>query len=282
MIGGKGSVGDRSVMTNADRFRLYRMILAARIRSDWQYRVSFLALLVSQMGAVGLDLAAIVLVLALVPDLGGWTTAEVAFLYGMATLPFGVSDLFVSALDRVSNYVRDGSMDRVLLRPVSPMLQISALEFELRRAGKMVPAAGALAWALPNVDVNWNPGQVAVLLLALGCGTVIYSSLWVVAASTAFWTVSSKEALNAVTYGGQFANQYPLHIYRNWIRLGLGWGIPLAFVAYVPSVYILDAANPLGLPRWLVFTSVPVAAASAAVALLVWKTGIRHYQSTGS
>jgi ABC-2 type transport system permease protein len=275
-------VADPAIMTNADRARLYRVILAARIRSDWQYRVSFLALLVSQMGAVGLDLAAIVVVLQLVPDLGGWTAAEVAFLYGMATLPFGISDLFVSAVDRVSNYVRDGSMDRVLLRPVSPLLQISALEFELRRAGKLVPAIGALIWALPRVEVNWTVGQVLVLIVALACGTVIYSSLWVMAASTSFWTVSSKEALNAVTYGGQFANQYPLHIYRNWIRLGLGWGIPLAFVAYVPSVYILDAANPLGLPPWLVFASVPVAAATAAVALLIWKTGIRHYQSTGS
>lgn len=269
-------------MTSADRVRLYRVILAARIRSDWQYRVSFIALLFSQMGAVGLDLAAIAVVLQLVPDLGGWTAAEVAFLYGMATLPFGISDLFVSAVDRVSNYVRDGSMDRVLLRPVSPLLQISALEFELRRAGKLVPAVGALIWAVPRVEVAWTLGQVAVLIIALACGTVIYSSLWVMAASTSFWTVSSKEALNAVTYGGQFANQYPLHIYRNWIRLALGWGIPLAFVAYVPSVYILDAANPLGLPRWLVFASVPVAGVTAAVAWAIWKTGIRHYQSTGS
>ncbi|MEM9652698.1 MAG: ABC-2 family transporter protein [Actinomycetota bacterium] len=266
----------------SDRFRLYRMILAARIRSDWQYRVSFLALLVSQVGAVGLDLVAIAVVLQLVPDLGGWTAAEVAFLYGLATLPFGISDVFVSTVDRVSNYVRDGSMDRVLLRPVPALLQISALEFELRRAGKLVPAIAALVWSLPRVDVSWTAGQIAVLVMALCCGTVIYSALWVMAASMSFWTISSKEALNAVTYGGQFANQYPLHIYRNWVRAVLGWGIPLAFVAYVPSTYILDATNPLGLPRWLVLTSVPVAGAAAAVAGLIWRTGIRHYQSTGS
>lgn len=276
MINNQGSI------TAGDQFRLFRVILAARIRSDWQYRVSFLALLLSQMGAVGLDLAAIAVVLQLVPDLGGWSAAEVAFLYGMATLPFGISDLFVSPVDKVSNYVRDGSMDRVLLRPVPALLQISALEFELRRAGKLVPAIGALVWAIPNVEVSWSAGRIVVLVVALACGSVIYSSLWIMAASISFWAVSSKEALNAVTYGGQFANQYPLHIYQNWIRVGLGWGIPLAFVAYVPSVYILDAANPLGLPRWLVFWSVPVAATTVAVALLIWKTGIRHYQSTGS
>lgn len=262
--------------------QLYLRIMAARVRSDWQYRVSFLTLLCTQAMAVGLDLVAILFVLQLVPDVGGWTTTEIAFLYGMATLPFGISDLFVSAVERVSNYIREGTMDRILLRPVPPLLQISALEFELRRAGKLVPAAAALVWALPRVDVAWTTGRVLVLVMALVSGTVIYSALWIVAASISFWAVASREALNAVTYGGQYANQYPLHIYRSWVRAGFGWGIPLAFVAYVPSVYLLDPANPLGLPRWMVFLTMPVAATALGVALLIWRTGIRHYQSTGS
>lgn len=262
--------------------RLYRIIVAARIRSDWQYRVSFLTLLVSQMGAVGLDLAAIVVVLQLVTDLGGWTAAEVVFLYAMAVVPFALSDLFVSAVERVSDYVREGTMDRVLLRPVPTLLQIMALEFELRRAGKLVPAVGALAWSIPRVGIEWSATKILLLGLALGCGTVIYSAIWVLAAATSFWTVSSREALNAATYGGQYANQYPLHIYRNWIRVVLGWGLPLAFVAYVPSVHLLGAANPLGLAPWMVFVSVPVAASSAVVAGLIWRIGIGHYQSTGS
>ncbi|MGF1599249.1 MAG: ABC-2 family transporter protein, partial [Acidimicrobiales bacterium] len=74
----------------------------------------------------------------------------------------------------------------------------------------------------------------------------------------------------------------PMHLYRPWIRLILGWLVPLGFVAYVPSLFLLDAANPLGLPSWFVWLPAPVAAASCTVAAVVWRAGIGRYQSAGS
>lgn len=262
--------------------RLYGRLLAARIRSDWQYRTSFLTLLFSQALVITLELITVVFLLRLVPDLGGWSTAEVVFLYGLATVPFAISDVFVSAVERVANYVREGTFDVVLLRPLPPLLQISAREFQLRRAGKVVPAVGALVWATTQVDIQWGPTSLFMVALALTSGTVIYSALWIASASAAFWTVNSREALNAVTYGGQFANQYPAHVYDGWIRAVLGWGIPLAFVAYVPVIGLLGPANPLGVPRWLVFATPAVAAIALTVALALWRFGIAHYRSTGS
>ncbi len=267
--------------TRADA-RLYRLLVGARIRSDWQYRTSFLTFLLGQAMVTALDFAAIVLLLELVPELGGWRPAQVAFLYGLASLPFGIADLLVSAVDRVGVYVQAGTLDRLLLRPAPVLLQISALEFELRRIGKLIPSVVVLAWAIPNVGVDWTTGPIILLVVAVVCGTVIYSALWILVAASAFRVVGMKEATYAATFGGQYANQYPLHLYRGWIRAVLGWIIPLAFVAYVPSVFLLDAANPLSLPRSLVYASLPVAALAMVGAIACWGMGIRNYQGTGS
>ncbi len=261
---------------------LYRRIVGARIRSDWQYRTSFLTFLAAQALVTALELIALLLFLNLVPTLGGWTGTQAAFLYALATLPFALSDLLISPVERTANYVQQGEFDRILLRPVAPLLQLAALEFELRRGGKMVPPAMVLVWAMFNVDVDWSVIQLVILVMALVCGTIMYSALWVLMASISFWAVASREATNAFTYGGQFANEYPLHLYRGWIRLFLGWMVPLAYVAYVPSQHLLDAANPLSLPSWLVFTTPVVTAAMVVVAHKAWRIGIRHYQSTGS
>ena len=261
---------------------LYWQILSARIRSDWQYRTSFALFALSQATVNSVEFVAILIVVDLVPSLGGWTRAEVAFLYGLATVPFAIADVFVSSIDRTSRYVLSGEMDRLLLRPISPLVQIVSLEFELRRVGKLIPAVAVLAWSISAVPVAWTPQRVALLAIALLCGVAIYAALWIGTSSAAFWFVASQEAANAFTYGGEFANQYPLHLYRGWIRAVLGWIVPLAFVAYVPSQAILGATNPLGLPPWLVYLSVPVAAAALGVSLLVWRFGINHYQSTGS
>ncbi len=261
---------------------LYRRIIGARIRSDWQYRTSFFTFLAGQAMVTSLEFVTVLLVLEVSPSLGGWDVHEVAFLYGMATVPFAIADVFISPVERVTDYVQAGTFDRILLRPLPALLQVTSQEFELRRVGKLIPAVAVLLWAIPSVDVTWSPTEIGLLLVAVTCGTVVYSSLWVVGAAASFWLIASRPAMNALTYGGQYANQYPLHLYQGWIRAVLGWAIPLAFVAYVPTVFLLGAPNPLNLPRYLMYLIVPVAAASVAVAGFIWRLGIGHYQGTGS
>ncbi len=261
---------------------LTQRLIGARIRSDWQYRTSFFTLLFSQVLIVSLEFAAIVLLLRLVPDLGGWTTTEVVFLYALSVVPFAIADATISSVERLADYVREGTFDRLLLRPLPAIFQLVVGEFQLRRFGKLVPALGVGVWAVANVEIEWTAARIGVLVAAVICGVTIYAALWVMTASLSFWAVASKEATNSVTYGGQAANQYPLHLYRNWIRATLGWGVPLAFVSYVPSQWLLDADNPLGLSPNLVFATPLVAVALTAIASFCWRLGIRHYQSTGS
>lgn len=152
----------------------------------------------------------------------------------------------------------------------------------MRRAGKILAPGIALIWSASNLDVDWTAGRLAALAVALISGIAIYSGFWVVAGSITFWAVASREATNALTYGSQFANQYPLHIYPGWIRAVMGWALPLAFVAYVPTITVGGAANPLGLPSWMAYTPPVVAVVVGLVARWAWRRGINHYQSTGS
>ena len=60
------------------------------------------------------------------------------------------------------------------------------------------------------------------------------------------------------------------------------WVIPAGLIAYVPSIYILDAPNPLGFPRWLQLASPAAFIPLGLVAAAVWRAGVRRYESTGS
>lgn len=260
----------------------YRRLVGAKIRSDWQYRASFLFFLLSQTGLTALDLAVIVVLFDVVPSIGGWGITEVAVLYGLTGLAFGLGDLFVSQVETIAEHVRAGDFDRFLLRPLPTVLQLSASEFALRRIGRSIPGAATLVVALAAADVDWTAGRVLLVPATVVSGTAIFGAVWVVTASISFWTVGAREVANSFTYGGGFAHQYPLHIYARWVRTLLGWIVPMAFVAYVPAVRLLDAPNPLGLPGWLAYAPPVVAVAALAVARAVWAAGIRAYQSTGS
>lgn len=260
----------------------YRVLAGARLRSDLQYRVSFTLFTLSQFAINFLDFVGILIVFANVSTLKGWSIGEVAFLYGLGNLAFALGDLFVSAVENVQIHVREGSFDRFLLRPASPLVQVIADQFSLRRLGKVAEGALIFAFGCGAGSIDWNVPRVAMTVVALASGAVIFSSLWVLTSCLCFWWVDAREAANAVTYGGGFLSQYPLAVYGDVLRRVLAFGVPVAFANYFPAVYVLGRTDRLGAPSWIQFASPLVAVATALVASAVWRTGVRHYRSTGS
>jgi ABC-2 type transport system permease protein len=60
------------------------------------------------------------------------------------------------------------------------------------------------------------------------------------------------------------------------------YGLGFAFVSYLPALALLGRPDPLGVPGWLRWCSPLVALLAAGLAALFWRTGVRHYRSTGS
>lgn len=264
-----------------DGATLYWRLVAARVRSQLQYRTSFALDLVGNFFISFLDFAAILIIFSNVPQLGGWSVAEVALLYGASALAFALTDLAVGELDQFPQQIRDGTFDLVLVRPRGALFQVVTGNFQLRRLGKVLQAALVLGYALAALRIDWTPDRALVLALMIPAGALIFGSIWVAAICIVFWAVDGREAANAFTYGGQFFTQFPINIYDRWLRRFLAYVVPLAFVAYFPALYVLGKPDPLGLPPWLGLLSPLVALAAAAFAGVVWNGAVRHYRSAG-
>ena len=265
----------------AELATIWRKLVGARIRADWQYRTSFLLFLVTQFLAAFLDIVVIVVLFTSVDRLAGWSVAEMAFLLGTASLAFGLADVFVSEVEFVAHHIRHGSFDRFLLRPVGPFLLLCGHEFAFRRTGKVLQAVIILAVAVTQVDVDWDVWRVAMVVQMVLTGFVIFGGIWVITSSIAFWAVEVREVANSFTYGGNFVAHYPMEIFGGWLRR-LATIVPLAFVSYYPALWVLGREDPNGSPAWLRFAGPLVAGAVVLVARVVWASGIRHYRSTGS
>ncbi|HVT77058.1 MAG TPA: ABC-2 family transporter protein [Acidimicrobiales bacterium] len=260
----------------------YRTLAGARLRSDLEYRVSFVLFTLSQFLITALDFVAVLIVFTNVHTLKGWTVGEVAFLYGLGNLGFALADLFVSAIEAVQIHVREGSLDRFLLRPASPMVQVIADEFSLRRIGKVLEGLTVLVIGCVAAPIHWTVARAAMLVVSLLSAAAIFGAVWVLATCLCFWWVDAREAANAVTYGGAFLAEYPLAVYGGILRRVLAFGVPIAFANYFPAVYVLGRTDRLGAPEWISFVSPLVAVAVFLVAAAAWRTGLRHYRSTGS
>jgi ABC-2 type transport system permease protein len=229
-----------------------------------------------------ISLVTILLLFNRFPSLAGWTLPEVMFLYGLANLSFGIADLICGGFDNLSKLIKTGTFDRVLTRPVGTFTQILTGDVQLRRIGRVTQGVLAFGLALSWLDVAWTLPKLLVTFSAIVSGTIVFVAIWVIGAAITFWTVETSEVQNVFTYGGEELVSYPLPIYADGIRRFFTFIVPLAFVTYLPALYVLERPDPLGLPALLQLGSPIVAIAFFLVARGCWAFGVRHYQGTGS
>jgi ABC-2 type transport system permease protein len=263
-------------------WRTYWLLAGMWVRSAMAYRTSFVIMTVSQFGITVIDFVAVIVMFTHVSQLGGFRLSEVALLFGTASLSFGLSDLAVGNVEHLGQRVRNGTFDQMLVRPISTIVSMAADQFAIRRVGRIAQALLVLCWALANVDIDWTIGRVAMLPLMIVSGAVIYASVFVLGAAVQFWSSDSAEVANAFTYGGSFLAQYPMTIYPGDLVRGVTFVMPMAFVNWYPTLYILRCPDPLGLPTGFRYASPVVAMLVATLAWLAWREGVRRYRSTGS
>ncbi|MEU7634585.1 MULTISPECIES: ABC transporter permease [unclassified Streptomyces] len=252
------------------------------VRSTLAYRTSFALMALGNFAASGLDFVAILLMFSRVDALGGFTLPEVAFLYGTCGLALSLADLAVGNVERLGRRIRDGTLDTLLLRPVPVYVQIAADRFALRRLGRTAQSLLVLLWATGRLDVEWTAGRVLMVPLMVVTGAVIFGAVYTFGAAFQFWAQDAAELQNSVTYGGNALLQYPPTVFARDLVRGVTFIVPLAFVNWLPALWLLGRPYPLGLPVWTAFLGPAVAALMVAGAALAWRHGIRAYRSTGS
>jgi ABC-2 type transport system permease protein len=159
------------------------------------------------------------------------------------------------------------------------VLQVLGSKFEFNRIGRLSQGLVVLVFSLSNLTVSWNIYKVITLLLMALSGVVIFAGIYMLGAAMCFWTVEGLEVVNIFTDGGKELAQYPLSIYKEWIRKFFTFVIPFGTVNYLPLMFILDKTEGSS----LMFMFIPLLGMLFIIpCVLLWRLGVRHYKSTGS
>jgi ABC-2 type transport system permease protein len=269
-------------MALLDGLTLYRRYIGISIRSQMQYRGSFIMQTLAHLLVTLVEFLAIWSLFLRFDNLLGWKLAEVAFFYGSVNISFALSDSLTRGFDRVPQLIKTGDFDRVLLRPRSTVLQLIGYELTLKRIGRLTQGLVILLLAGASMELRWTLGKVALQTATIAGASCLFMGLYILQATLAFWTTESLEIVNSILYGGMETAQYPLDIYLPWFRKFFTFFIPLACVGYFPILAIIEKEDSLGSPAWFQHAAPLAGILFLLVALSIWRLGIRHYSSTGS
>ncbi|MBI9011420.1 MAG: ABC-2 family transporter protein [Clostridiales bacterium] len=260
-------------------FKIYKIFMKQYLKTLMEYRTDFLIGMLSFFVLQASNLIFISLVFSRIPHLNGWTYHEVLFIYGLSQIPRGIDHLFTDNLWLLAgSYVKSGQFDKYLLRPINPLFHLIAERFQPDAFGEIIIGVSIFTYAYGQLGLSFTVIQWGLLIIAILAGVVIYTSIKLICASAALWTKKSQQFLFIVYQLSDFSS-YPLSIFSTFIKAILTFVIPFGFVAFIPASYFIGKpVYPL-----TILWGVVVAAAFWTVGYqIVWKSGLRAYESTGS
>lgn len=258
--------------------RLYFRLIGISIKSQMQYRSSFLMLSVTHFFSTFVDIFGIWVLFDRFKIVKGWTLPELAMIYGIMHMGFAAAEASARGFDTFSQLVKNGEFDRILLRPCGTLFQIATRDFQTMRIGRFLQGLVVLLWSSFELHLSLISLQGLIILLAVIGTASLFYALFIIQATLSFWTTETLEIMNITTYGGLESGQYPISIYSVGFRSFFTFIIPLACVAYYPMAIMLQHESQ---PIWLALLFPLAGLVFLFFSCQLWKLGVRHYHSAG-
>jgi viologen exporter family transport system permease protein len=254
---------------------IYSKLQLLHLRIYLEYRADFWIGVLGMLLTQGAGWIFIWTVFNRVPQVGGWKLWEIALLYALAIIPSGLTALFYDGHWQLRSLVNQGAFDRLLVRPISPALQVITQSSSIHGFGTVLLGLVILATAVYQLGLSWKLWQYGFLFLTLISAFICVGSVNFATNCIAFWDSSADGSFPFMVQNSLEFVKYPVHLYGRLIQFIITWILPFAFISYYPALVLL------GKPVWFAYFSPLVGPIMALIASGIWRLGLLRYQGTG-
>ena len=256
---------------------IYRKILIQDLKSKMSYRADFI---ISNIGMIVSNLVGFVTFAILFknfPSINGWTMYEMLFLYGFSLVALTPVQCFFDNNWNLRYAVKTGDFIKYCFRPINIFFYYISEVFDVKGLGQLAFGVGTLVYAWKHLAIPVTPVIIAQTVLFLFAASLFMIAIMNFAAATCFWIQNSGYIMVIMFRFKDFA-KYPASIFNSVFRIVFTFVIPIAFIAYYPSLVILRP-NEIPLLSWL---SPLIGLLFFYLSYRFWLLGAQKYDGTGS
>jgi ABC-2 type transport system permease protein len=257
---------------------IYVALWKNSVTREVMFKGNFLLWIIVEMLWFGLQLCFISVLYLHTESIGTWTQWEVVLLVGTSHF---IQQLFQAFFlvncTNLSELVRTGKLDFLLLLPVNTRFVVSLRQVDLGAFVNALSGAAVMAYAGHRLGLSPTPLQLLGFIGLCLTGILIHYSLMFLLSTISFWTVRAQ----GIVWG--YYNLFniarlPDDAFHGWFRVVFTFGIPMLLVSNVPARLLVDTlGSPLPVLLLLVMSGV-----CFAVSEFGWRASLRHYTSASS
>jgi ABC-2 type transport system permease protein len=252
--------------------RLLAVFYRTSVQTDMEYRADFFTRLVASVLGLLTTIGGLAVAFHYTNEIKGWTFPQVMVLLAVYYLMDGLIEMFIAPnMREIMNQVREGTLDFVLLKPVSAQFMATFRSINIWRAANLLVGAGLAVYAVGRLSLHVGTAEALSFAVTMGAGMGVVYSFWLVLVTLTFWFVKI-DNIEQIVWQAFEAGRYPVEIYPGWLRATLTYVIPVAFIITVPGQALSGRLDPS-----FVLVALAVAAGSVLVSSAFWRFGLRHY-----
>lgn len=257
--------------------KIYIENMKMELKSQIEYKASFIMTFISQIAIFFTYYFMTITLFQKFDNIKGFNVYEVLLCFSIVQFGFAFNETFFRGVDKFEDFIIDGSLDRLLLRPQPILFQVLASKIDFIKVARIIQSLIVFFIAINNLNINMNIKNIILLIMMFISSIIIFFGLFILMASYCFITVHGLEVKNLFTDGGKHMAQYPIGIFRKGFIFVFTFIIPFASVNYYPLLYLLGRSNNI-----LYYLSPLLVFIYLIPCILAFKIGLKHYGSTGS
>jgi len=257
--------------------RIYKKILAQDLKSKLSYRADFV---ISSIGMIFTNISAFITLWILFqnfPTVMGWNYHEMLFLYGFSLIALTPVQCFFDNNWSLRYYVFSGDFIKYCFRPINIFFYYISEVFDIKGVGQFLFGIGTLIYSWQKLEMGMSVLIFIKLIFALVTASLFMVALMNVAAATCFWLMGTGYIMVTAFKFKDYA-KYPITIFNTVFRFVFTFIIPIAFIAYYPSLVFL---RPDEIPI-LTWISPLIGVLFFYISYKIWMKGAISYDGTGS
>ena len=258
-------------------FRIYCKILAQDLKSKMSYRADFI---ISTIGMICTNISGFIsfwIMFRNFPSINGWTYYEILFLYGFSLISLTPVQCFFDNNWSLRQNVYSGDFIKYCFRPINLFFYYQSEVFDVKGLGQLAFGIGTLVYAWIKLGLGFSVLMLLKLIIFLLTASLIMIALQNAAAATCFWIQNSFYVLDLAYRFRDYA-KYPVTIFSKAFRFIFTFVMPIAFIAYYPSLVILRP-DQIPILSWL---SPVIGVLFFWISYKIWMYGATRYSGTGS
>ncbi len=257
---------------------IYAALCRNSVMRDMQFKVNFLLWLVVEILWFGLQITFVSVIYSHTDRIGSWSRYEVIFLIGASNFIEQLFHaIFLNNVTQLSEHIRTGRLDFMLLLPVNSRFLVSLRTMDLGSYVSTLAAISVMVYAGLKLDLEPTLVHFIGFGLMSVCGIMIHYSLMLILASISFWTIKA-EGFAWGYYNLFNVARLPDAAFKGGFKAFFTFAIPMLLVANVPTKFFTDKLqSPMEIIWLIVMAGVCLLASEA-----MWRFAMKHYTSASS